>query len=546
MTSTQRPFFHLDDVKLDGKTLSLEDVRAVAQLHSQVNISDDVLVRMQKARDLVEEIAKGDSPVYGINTGFGALAEVPIPKDKIEVLQQNLVRSHAVGVGEPLPFPTARALMLLRANILAVGHSGCRPLVLVNLVTLLNAKVAPLVPHQGSVGASGDLAPLAHLALLLLGEGHALCLDDDDVNEGSVDHPKRITAKEALEKAGLKPVVLQAKEGLALINGTQAMSARGTLALLEAERLCRLADVVGALSLDALQGTVVAFDERIHQSRPHPGQLDSAQNLRSLLEGSEIMETHKDCGKVQDPYSLRCMPQVHGATRDALVYVRSVLEREINSGTDNPLVFLDGDYGHEGSAVLSGGNFHGQPIALALDFLSIAIAELASISERRVEQLVNPALSSGLPPFLAKDPGLNSGFMILQVTAASLINENKVLSHPASTDSIPSSANREDHVSMGMTAANKAAIVVRNVRRVLGIELICACQALDLRSIGKPKRILPGSALRPVYDMVRARIDFAEQDRVYIDDLAAVDALCQDTPQEDVLLAASDVMGPIL
>jgi len=538
MPGTHGQHFFADDVVLDGKSLTLEDVRAVSFMQSKVGVHDDVVQRMADARVLVEDIAKSDEPVYGINTGFGALAEVPIPKDKVEQLQTNLVRSHAVGVGDALPFPTARALMLLRANILAVGHSGCRPKVLDHLVQLLNAKIAPDVPAQGSVGASGDLAPLAHVALLLLGEGHAFVVDDEGPR--TLDRPKRITAQEALERAGLEPLVLQAKEGLALINGTQAMSARGTLALLEAERLCRLADVIGALSLDALQGTHVAFDDRIHQTRPHPGQLASAQNLRALLDGSEIMASHKDCGKVQDPYSLRCMPQVHGATRDALAYVRGVLEREINSGTDNPLVFLDGDYGHAGTAVLSGGNFHGQPVALALDFLSIAIAELANISERRIEQLVNPALSSGLPPFLAKDPGLNSGFMILQVTAASLINENKVLSHPASTDSIPSSANREDHVSMGMTAANKASTVVKNVRRVLGIELICACQGIDLRDGG-----LPGKPLRPVYDMVRAKVPFAAEDRVYIDDMAAVDALCEDTPEEDLLLAAEDIMGAI-
>lgn len=505
------PPFSGNPIVLDGRSLTLENVGDVAFSRCKLEVASTVNERMRRARALVEEIAAGSEPVYGINTGFGALAEVRIPKDRVEELQINLVRSHAVGVGEPLLVQTARALMLLRANILAVGHSGCRPEILNHLVALLNADVAPFVPSRGSVGASGDLAPLAHVALLLVGEGDAYVRGE------------RTTAKAALEHAGLEPIVLQAKEGLALINGTQAMTARGTLALLEAERLCALADIVGALSLDALQGTHVAFDRRIHEGRPHPGQLQSAANLRALLDGSEIMESHKDCGKVQDPYSLRCMPQVHGATRDALAYVRSVLEREVNAATDNPLVFLDGDSGVEGNAVLSGGNFHGQPVAIALDFLAIAASELANISERRIEQLVNPMLSSGLPAFLSPDPGLNSGYMILQVTAASLINENKVLSHPASTDSIPSSANREDHVSMGMTAANKAATVVSNVRRVLGIELICAAQALDLRGTLKP-----GHALRPVYAIVRDRVPFAEKDRLFVDDLEAIDRIVDD------------------
>ncbi len=507
---------------LDGHSLSLEDVRAVARGQALVRASDAVRERMERARALVDAIAAGDTPAYGINTGFGALAEVRISKSDVRALQENLIRSHAVGVGEPLPAPSARALLLLRANTLAVGHSGCRPTVLEHLVSLLNAGVAPYVPSRGSVGASGDLAPLAHTAMLLLGEGDAL-----------VDG-QRVPAADALAKAHLEPLTLMAKEGLALINGTQAMAAVGTLALLEAERLCRLADVVGALSLDALQGTFRAFDPRIHGARPHPGQLASAQNLLALLDGSEIMESHRDCDKVQDPYSLRCMPQVHGATRDALAHVRSVLEREINSATDNPLVFLDGDYGVAGDDIVSGGNFHGQPLALALDYLAIATAELANISERRVEQMVNPALSSGLPPFLAKNPGLNSGFMILQVTAASLINENKVLCHPASVDSIPSSANREDHVSMGMTSANKAVTVIENVRRVLGIELLCACQGVDLRGSFKP-----GRALRPVYERVRRDIAFAEKDRAFQQDLEAIERICA---SDDVLDGARSVI----
>jgi histidine ammonia-lyase len=502
-------------VILDGKTLTVDDVVAVASGKAQVAVADDVMVRLRRARALVDEMARGDEPHYGINTGFGALAEKKIPKDKVALLQRNLIESHAVGTGEPMASEIARGLMLLRGATLAVGHSGCRPLVLEALVALLNAGCAPYVPSKGSVGASGDLAPLAHVAMLLLGQGDAF------VTAGPAG-PQRISAAEALARAGVAPVVLEAKEGLALINGTQAMVATGLHALVQAERLAVLADVIGALSLDALQGTTAAFDLRIHQARPHPGQRRSAHNLRALLAASEIGESHKDCGKVQDPYSLRCIPQVHGATRDTLAFVRDVLTREVNSATDNPLVFLDGDFGVGGDDVVSGGNFHGQPVALALDYLAIAVAELANISERRIEQLVNPALSSGLPAFLAPDPGLNSGFMILQVTAAALINENKVLCHPASVDSIPSSANREDHVSMGMTSANKACVVVDNVTRVLGIELMTACQALDLRA---PLR--PGQALQDVLARVRKDIAFAPVDRAFGQDMQKAIALAR-------------------
>jgi histidine ammonia-lyase len=501
---------------LDGKPLKLEDIAAVTR-GERVEIAPSVRERMDRARALVEKLAAGDEPHYGINTGFGALAEVRIPAEKVALLQRNLIESHAVGVGEPLPFHEARALMLLRAQTLAVGHSGCRTLVLEHLVALLNADVAPVVPRKGSVGASGDLAPLAHTALLLLGHGDALFKGE------------RVSAAEALSQAGLAPLVLQAKEGLALINGTQAMMAVGILALLEAERLCELADVVGACSLDALQGTWKAFDARIHASRGHPGQITSAKKLLALLDGSEIMESHKDCGKVQDPYSLRCMPQVHGATRDALTWIRSVLEREAGAATDNPLVFLDGDYGVTGDEVLSGGNFHGQPVAMALDMLAIATAELANISERRIEQLLNPSLNSGMPAFLAPDPGLNSGFMIVQVTAASLVNENKVLCHPAVVDSIPSSANREDHVSMGMTSANKAALVVENVRRVLGLELLCACQGIDMRAPLKP-----GKLLQKVHARVRRDIPFAPVDRAFGRDIALIEKIVR---SNDVLVA---------
>ncbi len=505
-------------VRLDGHSLILDDVTAIAARFEKVEIDDAVIERLKKARRLVDDMAAGDDPHYGINTGFGALAEKKIPKHQVALLQRNLIESHAVGTGDPMPLPVARALLLLRAQTLAVGHSGCRPEILQTIVPLLNSGAGPYVPKKGSVGASGDLAPLAHTTLLLMGQGDAFV-------RTSSGGTQRVSAAEALARAGVAPVTLQAKEGLALINGTQAMVATGLFALDVAWRCARLADVIGAMSLDALQGTDRAFDPRIHAARPHPGQIASAQNLRALLADSDLKKSHVGCGKVQDPYSLRCMPQVHGATRDALTYVQQTLEREMNSATDNPLVFLGGDYGTAGDDVVSGGNFHGQPVALALDFLAIAAAELANISERRVEQLVNASLSSGLPPFLAPDPGLNSGFMILQVTAAALINENKVLCHPASVDSIPSSASREDHVSMGMTAANKASVVVENVSRVLGIELMCAAQGLDLRA-----PVTSSAALQAVHDKVREFIAFAPVDRAFGRDLeAAIDLVKDDT-----------------
>ena len=511
-------------VRLDGKSLTIDDVIAVAANFAHVDVDDAVYARLHKARILVDEMAAGDEPHYGINTGFGALAEKKIPKDKVALLQRNLIESHAVGTGEPMPLPVARALLLLRAQTLAVGHSGCRPLILQALVALLNSGAGPWVPHKGSVGASGDLAPLAHTTLLLMGQGDALVRTSGGASQ-------QVSAAEALARAGIAPVTLQAKEGLALINGTQAMVATGLYALHVAERCARLADLEGAMSCDALQGTDRAFDRRIHEARPHPGQLKVAANLRALLDDSPLKQSHAHCGKVQDPYSLRCMPQVHGATRDTLAFVREVLTRELNSATDNPLVFLDGDFGVAGDDVVSGGNFHGQPVALVLDFLAIAAAELANISERRVEQLVNASLSSGLPPFLAPDPGLNSGFMILQVTAAALINENKVLCHPASVDSIPSSASREDHVSMGMTAANKATIVVDNVSRVLGIELMCACQALDLRA-----PLVSAPALQAVLARVRRQIAFAPVDRAFGKDLEKAIGLVM---TDELLVAAA-------
>jgi histidine ammonia-lyase len=423
-------------------------------------------------------------------------------------LQQNLVRSHAAGVGAPLPRDAVRAMILLRAAVLATGRSGARVVCCERLCELLNAGVHPVIPARGSVGASGDLAPLAHLALGMTGEGLAELAGET------------LPAAEALRRAGIEPVVLEAKEGLTLLNGTQHMTAVGALAVLDAEATCRVADVAGALSLEALKGTARAFDARVVEARPHPGQIAVAAALRALLAGSEIAESHRDCGKVQDPYSLRCMPQVHGASRDLLAYVRTVLEREAGSSTDNPLVLPGGP---EGDELISGGNFHGQPVAIALDAAAIAVAELASISERRVEQLVNPQLSSGLPPFLAPDSGLNSGFMIAQVSAAALVSENKVLAHPASVDSIPSSAGREDHVSMGATAALKLATIHDHVRTVLAIELLCAAQGIDLR---RPLRTT--APLEAVHAAIRARVPAMMTDRSLAPDIAAVRALVDD------------------
>ncbi|AKT38498.1 histidine ammonia-lyase [Chondromyces crocatus] len=458
----------------------------------------------RRAIDDILEAGDGAPAVYGVNTGFGALAETRIAASDIAVLQRNLVRSHASGVGPDLGDADVRAMILLRAQVIALGYSGVRPQVLDALVGLLERGVCPRIPAQGSVGASGDLAPLAHLALTLIGEGEAR-------HEGTL-----LQASEALARAGLTPVELVAKEGLALINGTQYMTALGALAVSEAADLCALADVAGAMSLEALMGSRRPFDERLMHVRPHPGQATVARNLRALLTESEIMTSHAGCARVQDAYSLRCMPQVHGASRDALSWAAEVLTREVNSVTDNPTVFLTSD----APELLSGGNFHGQPVALALDLAAIAVAELANISERRVEQLVNPSLSCGLPPFLAPQSGLNSGFMIAQVASAALVSENKVLCHPASVDSIPTSANREDHVSMGSISARKLSQVVENVRASIAIELLGAAQGIDLR---RPLR--PSAAVAAAHATVRRVVPKLESDRPLYQDIATVTAL---------------------
>lgn len=491
----------MEAVVIEG-TLGVEDVVRVARHRARVTLGSEAVRRMERGRAVVERRRDDPEPAYGINTGFGALAEVRVPPEDLDALQRNLVRSHASGVGDPLPTEVVRAAMLLRAAVFATGRSGVRPDLARLLVDMLNAGIHPVVPSRGSVGASGDLAPLAHIALALVGEGR--------VEVGG----EVVPAADALARAGLAPVGLQAKEGLALINGTQVMTGAGCLALADAEHLAVAADVVGAMTLEAVRGTPDAFDERVVGARPHPGALASAALLRALLADSEIRESHRHGhAKVQDPYSLRCMPQVHGAVRDALGFARRVLEVEVASATDNPLVFEDG-------AVLSGGNFHGEPVAIALDLLAIAVAEVASIAERRVEHLLNPALSDGLTPFLASRSGLASGLMIAQVAAASLVAENRVLCHPASVDSIPSSANREDHVSMGLTAALKARSVVANTRTVLAIEALCAAAGLDQRL---PAR--PGKGVRASRDALRARVPPLDADRPPSPDIEEVSRL---------------------
>ncbi len=493
----------MNALHINGNDLTLAAVREVAAERRAVLLSSDAREGVDRARAVVDTLVAGNKLAYAITTGVGKLSDVRIVGDQIRELQVNLVRSHSVGVGEPLSMAETRAMMLLRANSLSKGYSGVRAMVIDTICEMLNRGATPYVPSQGSVGASGDLAPLAHLALALIGEGE--CVDEKGT---------RIPSSEALRRVQVKPLVLEAKEAVSLINGTQAMLGVGTLALLAAETLVDSADVLAGLCCDALKGTDAAFDERIHQARPHNGQMKTAANLRHMLEGSQIRESHRECGRVQDAYSLRCIPQVHGAVRDTLSHCREVFEIEANSAVDNPLVFIGDPKKAEGD-VISGGNFHGEPVAFALDFLAIALSALAGISERRIERLVNPALSEGLPPFLAPGAGLNSGFMMPQVTAAALVSENKVLSHPASVDSITTSGNKEDYVSMGMTAAIKLKRIVENTRNVLAIEAMAVAQALDfLAPLKTSKR---GQA---AHAAIRSVCPTMEKDRVMYKDFA--------------------------
>ena len=504
---------------LTGADLTVEDVEMVARHGVHAVLDDHARVRVQEARAVIERLVAEGAVVYGVTTGFGALADRTIAPADVERLQENLLMSHAAGFGDPLPRDVVRAMLLLRANTIALGHSGARPAIVDRLLDFLRLGIHPVVPAQGSVGASGDLAPLAHLALPLIGRGQV------EMN-GQV-----MPAILALREAGLEPLVLGPKEGLALLNGTQLMSALGALLLADADRLVRTASTVAAMTVEAMLGTDVAFSAAYQLARPHPGQIAVAAELRGLLHDSGLQASHHaSTHKVQDPYSLRCIPQVHGAVRDALDHLRRVLDIELNSATDNPLVFPGGGVADEsalatgGGLVISGGNFHGEPIALALDFAKLAISELGSISERRTALLLDPHLNGGLPAFLAPASGLDSGLMILQYTAAALASENKVLVHPASADSIPTSANQEDHVSMGPIAGRHARTVLGHVEGILAIEALCAAQALDLRLAGLPG-VAAGTGVRAAHDLVRSVARPVESDREPGPDLAALTAM---------------------
>ena len=493
-------------LQLNGQSLTIQQIAAVAARREHITLAAVARERVERARQVVEQIVAEGRTVYGVNTGFGKLSDVSIDRADLEQLQLNLVRSHSCGLGDPLSDEEARAMVLLRANVLAAGFSGARPLVIDTLIAMLEKGVTPVIPEKGSVGASGDLAPLAHLALAAIGEGEAF-FDGE-----------RLPSAMALERAGITPLQLEVKEGLSLLNGTQAMGAVGGLALYRAQRLVQLADVAGAMTLEALRGTPVAFDERIHNARPHPGQIAVAAHLRELLRDSEIRKSHLDNDpRVQDAYSLRCMPQVHGAIRTALAHAREIVEIESGSATDNPLVFS------ETGEVLSGGNFHGAPLALVFDYAAIALTDLISITERRIDRLVNPDSNEGLPPFLTAQPGISSGFMMLQVSAAALLNEARVLAHPASVDNVPTDGGKEDHVSMGMTSATKLRSIVKLAEMTAAIELMTAAQALDYRA-----PLAPGRGVKQAYDLVRGLVARMTVDRATAKDIERItDAIRQ-------------------
>jgi histidine ammonia-lyase len=487
-------------LQLNGQQLTLQQIEDVARGREQVVLADEARVRVERARKVVQDIVTEGRTVYGVNTGFGKLSDVSIDKADLIQLQLNLVRSHSCGLGEPLSEVEARAMLLLRANVLASGFSGARAVVIDTLIAMLEKRVTPVIPEKGSVGASGDLAPLAHLALAAIGEGEVFYQGE------------RLTAAKALERAQIAKLQLEVKEGLALLNGTQAMGAVGALALHRAERLVRLADVAGAMTLEALKGTPVAFDERIHSARPHPGQVEVAAHLRELLRDSAIRQSHlENDPRVQDAYSLRCMPQVHGAVRAALNHAKQVVEIESGSATDNPLVFSEtGD-------VLSGGNFHGAPLALVFDYAAMALTDLMSITERRIDRLVNPDSNEELPPFLTAHPGISSGFMMLQVTAVALLNEAKVLAHPASIDNVPTDGGKEDHVSMGMTAATKLRAIVQLAEMTTAIELMAAAQGLEYHA-----PLAPGVGVKQAYEIVRKLVAPLTIDRSMSSDIEKI------------------------
>ncbi len=493
----------MEKVIIKGYGLTLDDVVAVARKNAPVELAPEATEKILASRKVVDDFVDQEAVIYGITTGFGKFSNVTISKEDSKLLQKNLIITHAVGAGNPLPIDVSRAMLLLRVNNIAKGYSGARLETVQTMVDMLNKNVAPVVPEKGSLGASGDLAPLSHMVLPMIGLGEAYF-------EGV-----RMSGAEAMAKAGIPVIELTSKEGLALINGTQVMTSVGALALYDAINLAKAADIIGALSVESHYGVTDAFDHRINDVRPHQGQIDTAKNMLSLLADSKNTTRQGDI-RVQDAYSLRCMPQVHGASKDAINYVKTKIEIEINAVTDNPIIFPETLQG------ISGGNFHGQPMALSFDFLSIAVAELANISERRIERLVNPALSE-LPAFLVEKGGLNSGFMIVQYSAAALVSENKVLAHPSSVDSIPSSANQEDHVSMGTIGARKAMSIVENSRRVLATELLCACQGIDLRG---NKGL--GKGTKPAYEAVREKVSMLTEDRELYCDINACEALIAD------------------
>lgn len=508
----------MSPILLDGERLSLDDVERVARHGEAVGLDPAARPKVEAARRVIETALTAERPLYGVSTGFGPLSDVFIGAADRDALQRNLLRSHAIVVGEPIGEAETRATMLLRANVLAKGYSGVRPEIIDLLCELLNRGVHPIIPERGSVGASGDLAPLAHLALVLIGEGEARHRGD------------RLPGLEALRRAGVAPITLKAKEGLALINGTCGMTGIGALALVRTQRLVKLADVAAAMTLEALRGSLVPFDDRLQAVRPHPGQAATARNLRNLLRDSEVMVSHKDCGKIQDSYTLRCIPQVHGAVRDTLAFAAATIGRELNAATDNPLIFPDsGD-------ILSGGNFHGHPIGLALDFLSVALTGLCGMAERRIERLVNPQLSE-LPAFLVKASGLHSGFMVAQISAASLVAEAKLLASPATVDSIPTSGSKEDFVSMGWLAAIKLGQIAEHLAAILTLEFLCASQGLDFL---RPLR--PGRGVLRAYEVVRTHVPHLEEDRVLRQDFDRILPLLLDG---SLLAAVEAAVGPL-
>jgi len=494
----------MQPILIDKQRLTLDDVVSIARHGCPVECSDDGVQRVERTRRLIAEWVKEKKVIYGITTGFGALCNVPISEADTRLLQSKIIMSHASGVGSPLAEDVVRAIMAVRLHDLLMGYSGCTNKTLKYLMTFLNRGVTPVVPEKGSVGSSGDLAPMAHLGLVLLGKGQAFYENE------------RLDGKEALQKIGLDPIELAAGEGLALINGTQVMTGMAALVVHDAIRLSKLADIAGAMSLEVLMGSNSEFDPRIHQIRPHPGQVASAENMLRLTADSGIIKSHQGCARVQDAYTLRCSPQIHGASKDAVVHARNVVDIEINATTTNPLIFSDT------REIRLGGNFHGQPIAMAADYLSMGIAELGNVSERRIERMVNPQLSE-LPAFLVNDGGLNSGFMIAQYTAAALVSENKVLAHPACVDSIPTSANKEDHVSMGTIAIRQCREILNNVEHVLAVELLCAAQAYDL--LTEKERLNWGNGTRGAYEVIRSTVPYLAEDRELGRDIESMVAL---------------------